>query len=303
MTAPKVCYKSSFKAVNRVNPVNRTETEINPVNGILQALFTMNFDERMALILGDRKISPWGRGLGLSNSVIEQLNKGSAPGSDYLQIISRSENVNLNFLLNGQGSAFCVQDGTPDCILNWLNERSPAAPGFIHLVLCDGQSMLALESFEDIQMRSRVLEYTRFDLVSSPLDSELLATLKDQDDIRAIELPPTVFKQLKNGMLGAYACLGNDQENGLFKRYSDIPLSTIELKAPVQTSPANVIDIELMRAILEMVAEVTSDTGEILSEADHAKVTAALYNSALRDGLTVDSLQRGAVFSLLDMLQ
>jgi hypothetical protein len=299
-----MCYKAHYIIVNSVNPVNRTEIEINPEYGILQVLFSMNFEERLAHILAGRKVSPWGRSLGLSNSVIEQLNKGNLPGSDFLQIISRAENINLNFFLNGQGAPYCVQEGTPGCILKWLADRSPATPGFVHLLLCNGQCMLALESYEDILKGKRVIEYKRFDLVHTQLNDQLFDVLKELDDIRAIELPPTVFKQIRNGQMGTYACLGDEQKEGVLKRYPDIPLQNIQLKnQPMSQEATSVIDIQLMRAVLEMVAEVTMDSGEILSEADHAKVTAALYNSTLRDGLTADSLKRGAVLGMLDMLK
>lgn len=299
-----MCYKAHTIVVNTENPVNRTDFEINPVNGILQALFSMNFEERLSHILAGRKVSPWGRSLGFSNSVIDQLSKGKPPGTDFLQIISRSENVNLNFFLNGQGTPYCVQEGTPGCILKWLEDRSPSQPGFIHLLLCNGQCMLALESYEEIQTGRRLIDYRRFDLVYTALNEQLFEVLKEQDDIRAIELPPSVFMQLRSGQMGTFDCLGDDDNKGLCQRYPSVDLESIQLKGPQKPeTPASAVDIQLMRAVLELVAEVTLDSGVVLNEGDHSKVVTALYNSALRDGLTVDSLKRGAVFTALDMLK
>ncbi len=263
----------------------------------------MTFNERLDLILQGRKITPWGKALGLSNSVIQTLSGGNAPGSDYLQLISRAENININFLLNGQGAPFVVQHTDPDYVLSWLGDRTPATPGFMHLILCDGQTMFGLETYEHIDLRGRSVECKRFDLLASPINTALLEALKTFDDIRLTDLPNSLFNQLKNGRLGAFLCLGDRNAKGVLMQRGGPDLNQLNLSDLNACTPTNgALDLRLLRAVLDIVTDVINDTGEVLNTGEQSKVIASLYKSATRQGLTASQLQRGAVQGLLDML-
>ncbi len=263
----------------------------------------MNFKTQIDVILGGRKITPTLTALGFSNSVIQSMNKGQAPGSDYLQLISRAENANINFLLNAQSAPFLVQDGNPECVINWLDELSPAKPGYIHLVMCEGQCIVGLELFETMQLRTKSVEYRRFDLVRTALSQELLNRLKNETDIRAVELPPALFDHLKNGHMGAFLCLGDTQTGtGVFMQYPQIALDTVQANGAGKRS-GQMTDIHLMRSVLELVDETIIDSGEKITANERAKIVASIYNSALKMETSPQALEKGRVVDLLDFLK
>ena len=65
-----------------------------------------NFQKRLKNLLLDRKITPWGRHLGLSSGTITALTDGRIPGSDILGLIARAERCSLNWLTTGNGRPF-----------------------------------------------------------------------------------------------------------------------------------------------------------------------------------------------------
>ncbi|HDZ3720101.1 TPA: hypothetical protein RSW56_000037 [Vibrio cholerae] len=66
-----------------------------------------DFKNRMYEILSDRKKTPWGKSLGFTSASISSIFKGErVPGPKFLAPICDMENVNLNWLLIGQGPKY-----------------------------------------------------------------------------------------------------------------------------------------------------------------------------------------------------
>lgn len=61
------------------------------------------FMTRMNWVLGDRQKHPWGRSIGLKNSRIDSIFRGVPPQADALLMIRRAEQVNIDWLLTGEG--------------------------------------------------------------------------------------------------------------------------------------------------------------------------------------------------------
>lgn len=68
-----------------------------------------SFDERLEVVLGDRKIHPWGKQLGMTRGTIQRLKEGSFPDPEKLMPACRVENLSLSWLLYGIGTPYLVQ--------------------------------------------------------------------------------------------------------------------------------------------------------------------------------------------------
>jgi hypothetical protein len=61
------------------------------------------FLSRIKWVLGDRQKHPWGRSIGLKNSRIVSIFDGVLPQADALLMIRQAEDVNIDWLLTGEG--------------------------------------------------------------------------------------------------------------------------------------------------------------------------------------------------------
>lgn len=68
-----------------------------------------SFEERLEVVLGDRKIHPWGKQLGMTRGTIQRLKEGSFPDPEKLMPACRVENLSLSWLLFGIGTPYLVQ--------------------------------------------------------------------------------------------------------------------------------------------------------------------------------------------------
>lgn len=68
----------------------------------------MEFSQRIETILQGRKLSPWARQMGLSNSFVTRTRENKPPNSMALGLISKVERVSINWLLTGMGVPFIV---------------------------------------------------------------------------------------------------------------------------------------------------------------------------------------------------
>ncbi len=262
----------------------------------------MDFKERLKLILAGRKITPWGKALGMSNSVIHALSNGNAPGPNYLQVLSRVENVNLNFLLNNQGSPFLVQETESCFIQDWIRSNKMC---FIYMAVCQGKHIFGLESTDRIEHRGRSIDFKRFELISCPLTRNLIDTLSGFSRGYVTELTPDIYERLRKGKMGSYLCLDNEGGNGaLLKKTHDLnKLGTEALsRYTAESHPQGDIDIMLMRAALEVVAYVIHERNTIVTETDRANMVSSLYKSSVQRGLSANEIEPASAFMLMDML-
>lgn len=76
------------------------------------------FIDRIQKIAGGRKLTPWLKSIGWIANDVTRINAGAVPGSGKLQQLAEAENVNLNWLLTGQGQRHVVE--------HWLSDSSIA---------------------------------------------------------------------------------------------------------------------------------------------------------------------------------
>lgn len=67
-----------------------------------------SFEERLEAVLGDRKIHPWGKQLGMTRGTIQRLKEGDFPDPAKLMPACRVENLSLSWLLYGIGTPYLV---------------------------------------------------------------------------------------------------------------------------------------------------------------------------------------------------
>lgn len=76
------------------------------------------FFDRVRKIAAGRTLTPWLRSLGWISNDVTRISNGSVPGPTKLQQLAEAENVNLNWLLIGQGQRHVVE--------HWLSDSSLA---------------------------------------------------------------------------------------------------------------------------------------------------------------------------------
>ncbi|WP_337909211.1 transcriptional regulator [Vibrio cholerae] len=74
----------------------------------------MNIQERLSFLLDGREMATWGSSLGLPPQITAELLSGHTLESEFLHAIRRAENVNLDWLLKGEGNPFIVQHFSDD---------------------------------------------------------------------------------------------------------------------------------------------------------------------------------------------
>lgn len=67
-----------------------------------------SFFERIEFLRGETKIYPWLESMGMSRGTVSALKSGGFLSADNLAIVSRAENVNLNWLVAGEGAPYRV---------------------------------------------------------------------------------------------------------------------------------------------------------------------------------------------------
>ena len=236
-----------------------------------------SFTDRLNIILDGRKITPWGKSLGLSNSVLGVMTQGTAPGPDHLKIIAAAENVSLNYLLTGSGSPFVVKQ-TP-------NDLDPESEVFF---LSYG-GLRAIVTLSDgshtYERSSKEIDFKKIDIYrGSGFDTSKV------ENARYFQFP--AIAELLAGKLSKKTLLGK-QKDGLL--YLSRP--TVE---PWEASPSAYIDQKLMRSILLLIDR--QNEGE-LSSTQKARIISAVYAHAIRRGLDANQLENDIVTPIIDAVR
>lgn len=167
---------------------------------------------RLALVLGDRKITPWAKKLGIGSATQQSLQAGGPIESAQLTIVQHTENVSLSWLLDGKGRPFLVSEFDDDdealeyvqSLLadeNW-RVKLAAAPGDVVIVLHQPGSILRGKK-KDI-----LVEYEVVELISGATEKALLHMGRRADTFDAFDLAPHDVRRLARGAMGSHELFG-----------------------------------------------------------------------------------------------
>jgi len=158
------------------------------------------FLKNILFVLGHRKKHPWGESLGFKNARITSIFNGVPPTADALDVIARSENVNINWLLNGEGYPFYTH--------NWYSENKIvelfSSKGILQAILTDSLGRATLISFlrETFEYGDTEAKYRKYYVVPD-VSLELLAESRAHiGDQLLIPVDSKTLDEINSGVLG-----------------------------------------------------------------------------------------------------
>lgn len=240
-----------------------------------------SFNDRLEFVLDGRKLTPWGKSLGLSNSVLGVMSQGTAPGPDHLKVIASAENVSLNFLLTGEGSPFVVN--TPPASLDPESEVFLLSFGGMRAIVTLAS---ACHTFE---RSGKAIEFQKLTVFRGiGFDTSTL------DNPRYFQFP--AIAELLAGKLSKHALIGKQKDGLLY-----LARPTLE---PWTAAPSGIIDQELMRAVLVLIEKQSTghENGALTSE-QKARIISSTYAHAIRRGLTASDLNSDLINPIVDAVR
>jgi hypothetical protein len=272
-----------------------------------------NFSDRLEIILAGRKVNPWGKGLGMSGSVITAIKSGTPPGADYLGLIGYAEGASLDYLLTGKGLPFCVDTIAPALLLEKIKGGCPDL--HIYFVQGPNKTLFVLYEKSAIQIKSRSVEFRKFEIVKCLPTGAIIDACKQSATVTPVLLDGPQFELLYKGLAGCYTCLGDEKTRGLFSNriipadaekrlnfYDTLNDKKQNGPAAVNDNDRSTIDKTLLKAVLNLVDEVINDTGETINQEEKAIIIANLYSSATKQYANNQTLKPQTVLALIEML-
>lgn len=248
----------------------------------------MNFEDRLTFVLGERKRTPWGASLGFTSTSVSSMFSGHIPGQDFLQAIRRAENVNLNWLLTGEGSPYIVEyfqsaDALSDYVCAMLHEEE----WVVHVVSHIDTACLVLTQPGAYEFKGKWVDYRMVHVIVGPGDEVLKNVLDDYHKsgghIFVSELSEEKRQDIMSGQVGTYLLF--DQMNPL--------LNTVRVAGHISqvefTGGSNKeqppIDTTVMRAVVRLVDEREQELKAKLTSDERSRVITAVYRQAEKLGL------------------
>ncbi len=265
-----------------------------------------SFESRLNFILQDRKQTPWGKELGFTGASISHIfSGGRIPGPEFLYAIRRAENVNLNWLLTGEGNPYIVDyfqsaDALCDYVVAMLEDESWQV-----YVFSDNDTVgLVLSQPGQYEFKGKRIDYTILHILVGPGNDSLIDVLKAHKENGNSVLVPMVtdreMQLITSGSLGTYQ---------LFHAVNPVlnPLTAIEmhdLQFRETTQKENSVSIPILRTVLRITAELETKHEIELSAEQKARVIAVVYKQVSRLDLDIlpDQAVIAAVEAAFDML-
>ncbi len=181
------------------------------------------FKQRLDWVMAGRKVTPWAKNIGLTSGTMSRLSKGEAPGVEILTAIMRTENVNISWLIDGQGLPFIVDTHYDEPgFLTMLRMHDADSPYTVHLCV-NPDLNLAVFVFTQpasYQHKSKTIEYHQLEIVVGPYSDHLRNLLANgqlfrQCTLNHFQLDDLEFRSLVRGQFGTFRLLGTDEKKGL----------------------------------------------------------------------------------------
>lgn len=167
---------------------------------------TQNYLERLNFVLGDRKITPWGAGIGLNKGTIGRINQGHVPGHQILNLIQRVENVSIGWLVDGSGEPFLVHREDSDAAMADYLQALFDEPGWNAYLLTDlHMPAIALLQPGEIDFKGKSVRYQVTEIVTGPLGPLTLETFNRYQGLRRlVKLSGGDMDAINQGRVGSY---------------------------------------------------------------------------------------------------
>lgn len=259
-----------------------------------------SFEERLNNVLDDRKQTPWGKSLGFTSASISHIfSGGRIPGPEFLQAIRRAENVNLNWLLTGEGSPYITEHFISGSELSeYLTNMLEDEPWRVYVCSHTEIACLLLTQPGQYEFKGKWIDYTIAHILVGPSDESLNEILELHDKVKneviVLDLVPPLAREIMVGNVGTYLLL--DRSPSLLDSRPRLKLSEITFSASSHSDAK--IDVSVMRAVVKLVDECEDKLDIELTSAQRARVITAVYRQAERLSLEEEDIQNAVETSL-----
>ncbi|MCU8188322.1 transcriptional regulator [Vibrio vulnificus] len=228
---------------------------------------------------------------------------GHVPGPEFLQAIRRAENVNLNWLLTGEGAPYIVEYfQSADALSDYVSAMLHDEPWVVYVCSHVDTACLVLTQPGAYEFKGKFVDYNVIHVLVGPGDDVLANVLNDHNsDGGAVFVPfmtDNERKDLMAGKTGTYELLGG-LEPLLNPRRAGSHISDIEFTGGERTEKP--VDITIMRAVVRLVDDCEHTLGTSLTSDQRARVITAVYRQAERLKLTEEEIQ-ATIETSLDVL-
>ncbi|EGR1122867.1 transcriptional regulator [Vibrio cholerae] len=253
----------------------------------------MNFDERLSFLIQDRKKTPWGKALGFTSPSITAMFSGHIPGPEFLHAIRRAENVNLNWLLTGEGKPFIVHHfRKADELVETIDAMLTDEDWTVYVCSLEKQTALVLTQMGQYEFKGKWIDYTLCEVLVGQGSEELAQTLCNHLHQRNIYvltgLAESALSQIAGGQLGTYSLLIHQDSHLKHFSVKATPEMLQYSEEPSQSVP---ISIPLMRTVVNLVEQHQGRTKQSLNSDQKARIITAVYRQAEKSDLNDDEIQ------------
>ncbi|HDY7894727.1 TPA: transcriptional regulator [Vibrio vulnificus] len=253
----------------------------------------MNFKDRLTFLIKDRKKTPWGKELGFTSPSITAMFNGHVPGPEFLQAIRRAENVNLNWLLTGEGAPYIVEyfqsaDTLSDYVCAMLHEEE----WVVYVCSSQGTACLVLTQPGAYEFKNKWIEYRIVHVLVGPSDDIVGNVLIDNHHDGKHIFVPLISEEERQaiitGQVGTYEMLEkNPPILNVFNATGHI--GDLEFTGGERIEKP--VNITTMRAVVRLVDNCENALGTSLSSDQRARVITAVYRQAEKSKLSDDEIQ------------
>lgn len=263
----------------------------------------MSIDARLNFVIKDRKKTPWGKSLGFTSPSITAMFNGHTPGPEFLNAIRRAENVNLNWLLTGEGQPYIVNSSIDEHHLAELVDTMLTDENWT-VYVCDLSSLAVLVFTQpgQYEFKGKWIDYQMLEVHCGPGSEKLAAVLRQHQSSRQIfiaKLHEDAVWNIAMGQTGTYELLHSD--NALLKHHHQAKESELQFLADRTSSEP--VDLSLMRAVITLVNDCADELGESLNAEQMSRVITAVYRQADRLGLTSEDLTPESIRTAIDVVR
>ncbi|SIO94678.1 transcriptional regulator [Vibrio spartinae] len=265
----------------------------------------MNFDERLIFLIKERKKTPWGKSLGFTSPSITAMFNGHIPGPEFLSAIHRAENVNLNWLLTGQGQPYVVSyyqsaEALNDIVQTMLDDED----WMVYVCAYQKQATLVLCQPGAYEFKGKMVDYTITEVLVGPGSEQLADILRKHNERVPVFVPLLTElerEQITCGQVGTYKMFHSIEP--LLTPLADPDISELEFGST--TPDETPVSLPLMRAVVRLVESSEQEAGlsNPLTTDQKSRIITAVYRQAVRLNVSPDELTSDDVETAFDVLR
>lgn len=184
------------------------------------------FGARLQWLLSGRTITPWSKKLGLSAGTVKRMKDGHKPGSDILTALMRTENVSLNWIMEGKGLPFMLDVHTDQhAFMNMIRQHDSDADYTVYVSVDIERHLVAVIFAQpaSYEFKNHTIEYTQIEVLVGPWSQALRndvvhGMLFVHSHLQFFTMTDLEWKTFTRGQFGTYALLGDENHRGIVER-------------------------------------------------------------------------------------